>query len=84
MEHFRYILGKEVEGNKKRRERKEEQEKQVRKKSAEVTEWIPEWEVDFNEEEVRNMIRIKRNNVPGEDKLIVEFFKETPNEVHRD
>lgn len=54
-----------------------------REKSPRTTEWIPEWELDFSEGEVRETTaRIKRNKTLEEDKLIVdEFFREMPKET---
>lgn len=68
----------------KRGEREEEEEREVQKNKEREEEgknanWIPEWEWNFSEEEVKEATKkIKRNKAPGEDKIIIEFFRELP------
>lgn len=87
LEYFRGMLGeneKGMRGGREEEEKQEDQEDKERDGERINANWMPEWELDFSEEEVKEATkRIKRNKT-GEDKLIVEFFKELPNETYKE
>lgn len=79
---------KDRRGGKEEKKGQEDQEEREDKKRDEEkisANQIPEWELDFSEEKVKEATkRIKRNKTPGENKLILKFFRELPNEIHKE